>query len=236
MSFWKQLPPNPGPHFKNLGPSPGSAPIALETWSMSAPDASQTAESALTDEMRCARKALAMSLATSADHTFAVMMRSLGTQCLYTEASASIASKPPGVCKPPIKTLSGIVRSSMAVPSARNSGLESTWKETPGGPQAARTQDMASAVCTGTVLFSTMILVLPFSSPSDAEQALAMDRAAPSQYVRSAARPLPKPYSLVGVLTDTKMISACRTASSISVVKKSRLPRTASTTSLRPGS
>ena len=47
----------------------GRLPLAM--WSMSAPEASQTAERELTEEMRCARNALAMSLATSADHTLA---------------------------------------------------------------------------------------------------------------------------------------------------------------------
>ena len=51
-----------------------------------------------------------------------------------------------------------------------------------------------------TVLFSTTILKL-LKSAAPGTVALLMARAAPSQYVRSAARPLPKPYSLVGVLT-----------------------------------
>ena len=45
----------------------------------------------------------------------------------------------------------------MAVPSARNSGLESTWKLVV-VQLAAITLAMASAVFTGTVDFSTMIL------------------------------------------------------------------------------
>ena len=52
---------------------------------------------------------------------------------------------------------------------------------------------MASAVFTGTVLFSTTILLLV-----DTE---AIMRAAPSQYVRSAALPAPTPLVLVGVFT-----------------------------------
>ena len=52
---------------------------------------------------------------------------------------------------------------------------------------------MASAVLTGTVDFSTMILL-------DVEHAAIM-RAAPSQYVRSAALPAPIPLVLVGVFT-----------------------------------
>ena len=52
---------------------------------------------------------------------------------------------------------------------------------------------MASAVLTGTVLFSTMILLLV--------DTLAIMRAAPSQYARSAAFPAPTPVILVGVFT-----------------------------------
>ena len=52
---------------------------------------------------------------------------------------------------------------------------------------------MASAVFTGTVDFSTTILLL-FAT-------LAIMRAAPSQYVRSAALPAPTPLVFVGVFT-----------------------------------
>lgn len=55
------------------------------------------------------------------------------------------------------------------------------------------TFSIASAVLTGTVDFSmTILLVL---------ETLAIIRAAPSQYVRSAALPAPTPRVLVGVLT-----------------------------------
>ena len=55
------------------------------------------------------------------------------------------------------------------------------------------TLPMASAVFTGTVLFSTMIL--------EVVDTLAIMRAAPSQYARSAALPAPTPVILVGVFT-----------------------------------
>ena len=67
------------------------------------------------------------------------------------------AAWPAGVSAPPTRTRSGLKRSSMAVPSARNSGLESTWKLVV-VQLAAITLAMASAVFTGTVDFSTMIL------------------------------------------------------------------------------
>ena len=70
------------------------------------------------------------------------------------------AAWPAGVSAPPTRTRSGLKRSSMAVPSARNSGLESTWKLVV-VQLAAMTLAMASAVFTGTVDFSTMILGEP---------------------------------------------------------------------------
>ena len=70
------------------------------------------------------------------------------------------AAWPAGVSAPPTSTRSGLKRSSMAVPSARNSGLESTWKLVV-VQLAAITLAIASAVFTGTVDFSTMILGEP---------------------------------------------------------------------------
>lgn len=64
---------------------------------------------------------------SSDDHVLVVMIRVLGTQCSYTAQSALIALCPSSVSSPPIRTRSGSFRSRTAVPSARNSGLESTW-------------------------------------------------------------------------------------------------------------
>ena len=47
---------------------------------------------------------------------------------------------------------------------------------------------------------------------------------------------LPKPVFLVGVLTETKIISAAAMDAAISVVKNRFLPMHALTTSSRPGS
>lgn len=55
------------------------------------------------------------------------------------------------------------------------------------------TFSIASAVFTGTVDFSTTIF--------DVVETDAIRRAAPSQYVRSAALPAPTPLVFVGVLT-----------------------------------
>ncbi len=71
---------------------------------------------------------------------------------------------------------------------------------------------MDSAVRTGTVDFSTTILSEVATS--------AILRAQSSQFLMLAARPAPIPVTLVGVLTETKMISASRMVASMSVEKK----------------
>ena len=87
---------------------------------------------------------------------------------------------------------------------------------------------IASAVRTGSVDFSTTIL--PWSDSSR------ICRAVFSQACRSAARPAPCPKTLVGVLTDTKMMSAARIPPATSVEKNRFLPRARRTTSSSPGS
>lgn len=141
MSFWKQEPPKPTLAFKNLGPMRESKPIALATSSMLAPVASQMAESALMEEIRCASMALAANLDNSDDQRPTARIRSLllprqtrvpktrrsdtyGTQLAYTSANAVQASIPSGVWSDPMSTRSGFNRSLIAVPSARNSGLD----------------------------------------------------------------------------------------------------------------
>mmetsp|Transcript_2063 Transcript_2063/g.5298 ORF Transcript_2063/g.5298 Transcript_2063/m.5298 type:complete len:253 (+) Transcript_2063:516-1274(+) len=227
MSFWKQLPPKPTELLRKWGPTRGSVPTARATSSTSAPDTSHRAEMELIDEMRWARKALATSLDSSEDHRLVVMMRSRSTQYSYTSTSFWMAASPSGVCWPPMRTRLGLARSAMAVPSARNSGLLRIWCLMPLSLQA-RTRPIDSAVRTGTVDFSTTIL---------GEVAiLAMVRAQFSQFLMLAARPAPIPDTLVGVLTETKMMSPFSISPSTSVEKKRFLPRQALTTSSRPGS
>jgi len=57
----------------------------------------------------------------------------------------------------------------------------------------------------------------------------------PCQYVRSAALPAPRPVVLVGVLTETKIMSASAMESSTLVVKNRFRPRHAFTTSETQG-
>ena len=80
MSFWKHEPPKPTDDLRNLGPMRESTPIAYATSDTSAPVASHSAEIELIDEMRCARKAFAVSLESSADHRLVVRTCWVGTQ------------------------------------------------------------------------------------------------------------------------------------------------------------
>ena len=80
MSFWKHEPPKPTPAFRKLGPMRLSEPIARATSSTLAPVRSQIAATALIELTRCARKAFAASLESSADQTLVARMRSRGTQ------------------------------------------------------------------------------------------------------------------------------------------------------------
>mmetsp|Transcript_5581 Transcript_5581/g.16838 ORF Transcript_5581/g.16838 Transcript_5581/m.16838 type:complete len:232 (-) Transcript_5581:180-875(-) len=228
ISFWKHDPPNPTEALRNLGPIRESFPMALASSPTSAPVASQMADMALIDETRCARKALAASLESSELHVLVVTMRSFGTQNSYTADSLATAASPSGVGSPPMSTRSGVSRSFTAVPSARNSGLDKIWKSIPGAELAERMALRTSAVPDGTVDFSMMILFVLDTS--------AIFRAHSSMYLTSAAEPLPRPYVLVGVFTDTKTISASATAVSTSVEKKRFLPRHSFTISSRPGS
>ena len=86
----------------------------------------------------------------------------------------------------------------------------------------------ASAVLTGKVDFSTMILLFLAT--------LAICRAQSSICFKSAAIPFPVPYVLVGVFTDIKIRSASSMALSTSVEKNKFFPRTLPTISFNPGS
>ena len=82
MSFWKQLPPNPGPACRNFGPIRLSMPIARATSCTSAPVASQKAAMLLIELIRWARKELAVSLLSSLLQRLVRRIRSAGTQPL----------------------------------------------------------------------------------------------------------------------------------------------------------
>ena len=126
-----------------------------------------------------------------------------------------------------MSTRSGSNKSLIAVPSARNSGLESTSKWSPLSLEF-RIRSIAAAVRTGSVDFSTIIF------PSSAISR--MLRAVFSQYCKSEAFPAPCPKVFVGVFTDTKIMSASLIAAGISVLKNRLRPRARLTTSSKPGS
>jgi hypothetical protein len=127
MSFWKHEPPNPTDGCRNRLPMRSSIPTARLISLTSAPVASHKAEMELIDDTRCAKKALATSLESSELHKLVVKICSRGTQCEYTDTRRSAAASPASVCCPPMRTRSGLRRSAIAVPSARNSGLDKTW-------------------------------------------------------------------------------------------------------------
>ena len=70
ISLVKQLPPNPGPDFKNLLPILESIPIAFETSLIFAPVTSQIAAIELIELIRCAKNAFAVNFDSSELHKF----------------------------------------------------------------------------------------------------------------------------------------------------------------------
>ena len=184
MSFWKQEPPKPTDDFKNLEPIRLSIPMARATSLTSAPVFSHNSDIALMDEIRCAKNAFAVNLDNSEDQTLVVNILSVATQLAYTSTKAWIASCPSGVVSPPIKIRSGCNKSSTAVPSAKNSGLDKIWNCTP-FPVWSSIFLIASAVRTGKVDFSTTILL--------SLATWAIWRAHNSTYFKSAAIPFPFP-------------------------------------------
>ena len=74
MSFLKQLPPKPGPEFKNSPPILRSNPTAFDTSLISAPVSSQMAVIEFIELILCAKKAFEVSLASSLLHKFVLMI------------------------------------------------------------------------------------------------------------------------------------------------------------------
>jgi len=81
------------------------------------------------------------------------------------------------------------------------------------------------------------VLPLPLCHPwSFQDRTPTFELVAMNTYARSAAIPAPIPAFFVGVLTETKIMSASMIAWSTSVVKNKFLPRRAKTISSKPGS
>ena len=123
---------------------------------------------------------------------------------------------------------SGFMKSLIASPSFRNSGLSAMWKGTL--VRLRIRSRTAWLVPTGTVLFTTT--VFGFGVGPMASSAAAMSRATERTYCRSAL-----PSSSLGVPTQMKMVSAWRYASILSSVNVMRpLLMFCRSISLRPGS
>ena len=105
-----------------------SNPTDLETSSISAPTFSQMAEMELMELIRCANMEFATNFESSEDQRLVVTIFERGTHAAYTSARALAARRPLGVSEEPMITRSGSRRLVMAVPAARNSGLERTSK------------------------------------------------------------------------------------------------------------
>ena len=128
----------------------------------------------------------------------------------------------------PHTTRSGLLKSVMASPSFRNSGLSAMWKGTL--VRLLIRSRTLWLVPTGTVLFTTTVLVLPPGPMRSSSSAMSFATA--STYCRSAL-----PSSSLGVPTQMKMVSAWRYASALSRVKRIRLAAMFfCSISLRPGS
>jgi len=124
---------------------------------------------------------------------------SSGTHSLYILLNAIIACS----LSPPIKTLSGLSKSFIAVPSAKNSGLDNTSKLISSLLEFVSAEfnifSITSAVLTGKVLFSTTI-VYPF-------EYLATSLALASTHFKSLDFPAPRPFFFVGVFTEIKIVN-----------------------------
>jgi hypothetical protein len=82
--------------------------------------------------IRCASMAFATNLESSEDQRFTVTILERSTHAPYTSSSVAAAARPASVRELPIRIRSGLSRSLIAVPSARNSGFERISNGTPG--------------------------------------------------------------------------------------------------------
>jgi hypothetical protein len=112
MSFLKHEPPKPKP--------------------MSAPIFSQMAHMEFMLLFRCASIALATSFESPDDQTLIVVILNRGTHAAYTSTRVAVALRLDIVFVEPMVTLSGLRRSLIAPPSARNSGFDRISNLTPG--------------------------------------------------------------------------------------------------------
>ena len=180
------------------------------------------------EEMRCARNALAVSLDSSLDQRLVVRMRSrrhpVGVDVHHGLDGLPARWRFAAADQHAIGMLEILDGGAFGQELRVGDDVEVDALV----PLALRMHSIASAVRTGSVLFSTTIL--------DEVEFSRIWRAVFSQYCRSAALPAPWPKVLVAVLTLTKMMSASAMFRSTSVEKKRLRPRVTRTTSSKPGS
>ena len=130
-SLGKHDPPQPQPAYKKWLPMRESLPMPSRTCSISAPTFSASSAISFIKLMRVASMALATYLVSSALRTSIIISRSrLRRNGAYKARINSAAWS----LSQPTTTRSGRIKSSIATPSLRNSGLETTAK----GSTAAR--------------------------------------------------------------------------------------------------
>ena len=123
MSFGKQLPPKPGPGCKNFGPILLSNPIPLATICTFPPVFSQRFAISFINETFRARKALEAYFIISA---LSISVKRTGASLRFKGLYNSFKVSSAFLSVTPQTTLSGLIKSSIADPSLKNSGLDDT--------------------------------------------------------------------------------------------------------------
>ncbi len=150
-SFGKQDPPKPTPGKRNGWPIRRSEPMPRRTWSTSAPSRSHRVAISFMNEIRVASMAFAAYFVSSAERT---SMNRTGCSARTNGAYSSAITARARSEETPTTTRSGRMKSSIAAPSFRNSGFETTSKGC--FAVSRRTAATLSAEPTGTVdLFTT---------------------------------------------------------------------------------
>ena len=167
VSFGKHDPPHPGPGRRNSRPIRRSSPKPTTTSSTSAPTPSHTAAIVFTNDNLVAKNAFAAYLMVSAD------AGSVTTTCApndaYNPATATAASR----SSAPTTTRSGCRKSSIADPSRKNSGFDTTRTS---GRRNTRSTTFVDP--TGTVDLFTTIAPDPKTGSISAAAASTNDRSA----------------------------------------------------------
>ena len=153
MSLGRQPPPKPSPAFRKRRPIRASCPSASASSETSAPATSHSSAIALMNEIFVARKALALTLTSSAvGRSAAITGEPSAIGLAYTRRSSASARGD----APPKTRRSGASVSSTALPSRRNSGFQTSSAWTPAGAASATIARSRAAVPTGTVDLPTM--------------------------------------------------------------------------------